>query len=373
MNGNRAAWTATAAGFCALVAALGIGRFGYTALLPAMRAEGLSDAAAGMVAAANLFGYMVASWAAGRTPAAWWRRGLVVALAVSAISTLGMAQIGFWPWLLWRAVGGVASAAAMVLAVGLMLESLAVTGHTDRTGYAFCGTGVGIALSGLVALGVADAAAAWLWLGGLAALAALPALIPAFATTPLAAPQVAAERRRDPAANVLALAYVLEGLGYSVAGTFLVAVVARAGGIALAGWSWCLAGLAAIPAYVIWRAVSLRFGIWQALGLAHLIQAAAIALPALSGSAPAALLSALGFGGTFLAISALTVAEGRRLGGIPEIGRLTAIFGVGQALGPLIAGWIAERQGSFALPLLLAAACVLAGGVVLYAHILRRK
>jgi predicted MFS family arabinose efflux permease len=39
---------------------------------------------------------------------------------------------------------------------------------------------------------------------------------------------------------------------------------------------------------------------------------------------------------------------------------MTAAFGVGQIVGPVVAGWIAERTGSFTLPTFMAAAALVA-------------
>lgn len=372
MTDRRAAIT-VAAGLSALALAMGIGRFGYTALLPAMQAEGLSDADAGVVAAANLFGYVFGSWAAGGTPSAWWRPGLLVCIVLSVSSTAAMAAGGFGSWLLWRALAGPASAGVFVLGVGLMLERLAALGRGDWGGFAFSGVGFGIAASGLVAFALADASAAWFALGALALAAALPAALLARPGGTHAAAPSAAPAAASPALGRLTAAYVLEGFGYSVAATFLVAVVARGGGLGLAAWAWAVAGLAAAPAFFVWRRVARRAGLWRALALAYAIQAVAIALPALSAAPAAALAAAIGFGGTFLAITALTVAEARHLGGMPEIGRITFLYGIGQALGPLLAGWLAEACGGFDAALVASGACVAVGAVILLSPNLRRS
>lgn len=374
MATRRTAAITVAAGLAALALAMGIGRFGYTALLPAMQAQGLSDADAGTVAAVNLFGYMIGSWAVGRTPPAWWPAGFVACVALSVISTFGMANPGFGSWLAWRAVAGPASAGVFVLGTGLMLERLADLDRSDWGGFAFSGVGLGIAVSGGVALAATDAASGWLVLGAAAALAALPAAGLArphrAAASAAAAPAAAAH---PSALRRLSAAYVLEGFGYSVAATFLVTVVARGGGLALGAWAWILAGLAAVPAFFVWRHAARRAGVWRALGLAYAIQAAAVALPALSTAPAAALVAALGFGGTFLVITALTVAEARRLGGVPAIGRVTFLYGIGQALGPLLAGRLAEALGSFDAALVASGTCIAAGAVILLSHRIRRS
>ena len=61
----------------------------------------------------------------------------------------------------------------------------------------------------------------------------------------------------------------------------------------------------------------------------------------------------------FTAITLFAVREARRLRGNAAaglIGYATASYGVGQILGPLFAAPLAQRTGSFAVPLLVAAA-----------------
>ena len=80
------------------------------------------------------------------------------------------------------------------------------------------------------------------------------------------------------------------------------------------------------------------------------------------------LFTAVTFGGTFLGIVTLVLTEGKRRMG-KEGGRaaafLTASFSVGHVLGPTIAGMLADRQGGFGQPLLLAAVSVILGGLLI--------
>jgi len=134
-----------------------------------------------------------------------------------------------------------------------------------------------------------------------------------------------------------------------------------------APFSWVAVGIAAAPSTLLWQQVARRMGVRQALVLAYAIQATGILVSMKATSVAEACLAAVFFGGTFLGIVALVMAEGNRRAG--SEGRraaaiLTACFGAGQVIGPPLAGMMADSQGSFATPLLLAALSVTVGGVL---------
>ena len=92
-----------------------------------------------------------------------------------------------------------------------------------------------------------------------------------------------------------------------------------------------------------------------------------VAWPTIAGFALGSLL----LGMPFTAITLFAVRDARRLRGNAAaglIGYATASYGVGQILGPLFAAPLAQRTGSFEVPLLVAAA-VLAVGSVLFAFV----
>ena len=107
------------AGMLTMAVVMGIGRFAFTPILPAMRdAFGLSPTDLGALASANYLGYLIGALAAATPVALRWRRqimqgGLVLVIAVTA----GMALTTSMPiWLLLRFVAGLASAGVFVFA-----------------------------------------------------------------------------------------------------------------------------------------------------------------------------------------------------------------------------------------------------------------
>jgi hypothetical protein len=258
----------------------------------------------------------------------------------------------------------------------MVLDALAHAGREHWAGWLYTGIGGGIAGSGLfVALthGAVAYDRQWLILGAVAA---------AFAILPFAklhdrdAPATAPAAAHAPAAGqvhwgpllALTAAYFLEGGGYIVTGTFLPAIMA-ADPVTQpwAGWAWTAAGIAAIPSGIFWVAFSRRFGLWAGLIAAHLAQASGIVLP-LSGTGIAGIASAMLFGGTFVGIVSLSFQLGRRLAAgasTKVVGLLTAVYGLGQILGPLAASQLAAASGHYDTGLAGAALAVLTGAGLL--------
>jgi predicted MFS family arabinose efflux permease len=375
-------------GILALAAAMGIGRFAYTPLLPAMReAAGLDPTQAGLLAAANYAGYLVgALLVAIAVPASARIRILMVsAIAVVATTALMAVTTNLAAWSVIRFVAGLASAGVLVLATGIVLDDLRRQGRASLSGWLFSGVGLGILVSGVV-VRLTRETLGWRgdWL--LLALLATAAIYPCWRWLPRAAQvqanSLATTSTQEPAsvpmkdhavpiAHVLLFtAYFLEGVGYIVTGTFLVAIVDSSPGLQGIGADvWIVVGLAVIPSVVLWAALAGRAGYARALAGAYLLQAIGVALP-IAGGGGAAFASAVLFGGTFAGITALTLTLGGHLEpgrSARLIGMLTAVFGLGQMIGPVLGGVIAHRAHNFAPALAAAAVCVLAGGVLMAA------
>ncbi|MBI5068004.1 MAG: YbfB/YjiJ family MFS transporter [Deltaproteobacteria bacterium] len=364
------------AGALALAAAMGIGRFAYTALLPAaQRALGIDDAVGGAIASVNLLGYLVGVLVARGLPQPARPRGLLTGLFLTALTTAGVAASGApLLWFALRFLSGVASGLVFVLATTAALD--AGPGSVPRPGTLYAGVGCGMAFSGALA-GLVPGSLGWqlpwLLLGGVAAalaLAAWPAL-----GAPLAHGPAAGGPASGPHGGLrlgfrrLGAAYFLEGLGYIVSGTFAVVAVRRTPGLeALAPWTWTLTGLAAAPSAPLWSALGRRIGLRGALVVAYLTQAAGMALPSVSNAAASAVVGAALFGSTFLGIVVLTMSAARLL--VPRalgraVGTLTALYGVGQIIGPIAAGALSQRLGDPRPAVLLASLAVAAGAALL--------
>ena len=365
-------------GMLAMAAALGIGRFVYTPILPVMMdALGWSKVDAGLVASANFLGYLIGALVAGRGVfAANPRRWLQIALVVSVMTTLGMALTDEMLVLSGlRFVGGVASAFVIICASTLVLEQLAVAGRGQLAGVHFAGVGVGIIVSAAVVAALAQSGAGWrsMWVvsGLVASLTALVAM--AFVKLAPASVSVAAKAQTavaTPGVASMVIAYGLFGFGYVITATFLVAIVRQTPEIRpLEPWIWMLFGFAAVPSVPMWQRLGLRMGLTKAFAVACLIEAAGVAASVEWVGVAGVCLAAVLLGGTFMGLTALGLMSGRALsGGRPQriIGMMSASFAAGQMIGPGVAGVLSERTGDFRAASLVAAAALLCAAVLAF-------
>lgn len=380
----------------ALAAAMGIGRFAFTPLLPMMLHDGVVDIATGSwLATANYAGYLAGAllymalpWLgrrAGGVPgnAALVRGGLVATVLLTAALALP------WPtvWPLMRLLAGVASAMVFLGTANWCMGRLAHLGRPALGGLIFCGPGLGIVATGLPT-GVM-VAAGWSAAAGWAVFALLAALLCALvwpvvqgaeapaagATGPAAAPALqrpaphpAAER------TLLAFAYGLAGLGYIVTATFL-PVIARAALPAGSVWPdlfWPIFGAGVALGALLSTRIAPTRDRRVLLAWAYALQAAAIALPLVWPGRAGFALGSLLLGLPFTAITFFALQEARHQwpqAAAGFTGLLTALYGIGQIAGPPMAAALLARAGSQAQGFewaLGVAGCVLLVGAGVY-------
>ena len=366
-------------GLLAMAAGMGIGRFVYTPILPLMISDlGWSKLDAGLVASSNFLGYMVGALVVGRPVfAASPRPWLLGALALSTATTVGMAMTSHLnAFMALRFISGVSSAFVIICSSTLVLERLAVAGRGQLSAIHFGGVGAGIVVSAAIVAVQSHSQAGWetMWLAtGLAALAStlfVAALIPAVEALPATAtarPQPAGQSQL----TGIAVAHGLFGFGYVITATFLVAIVRETPSIRpLEPVIWVLVGLATIPSVPVWQWLGRRIGLLRAYAVACLIQAAGVAASVEWVSTTGICVSAILLGGTFMGLTALGLMSARELSGErPQraIGLTTASFGLGQMVGPTVAGILSEHFGSLRAASLLAAAALVAGAMLAFA------
>lgn len=366
MRHTRSPLATIAGAIIALAAAMGLGRFAFTQVLPPMVEQlHLSALAAAWIAAANFLGYLIGALVAAYLCARYnERRVAVLALLALALTLAATALDGATTWLLiMRFAAGIESAIIFV-AIGILVFE---TMERSTAMIAFGGIGVGIfggaaLLAPLVAQGPWQQGWYAIAIATLAAGAAVSKLIPPI--TSRAATGISITRGL--ALRFVDAAYFLQGVGYIVFATFAVLyLVERGDSRVAANAAWLAVGVGAAIGPWLSGVLAAQMNARRALLAIQCLQAVATVVFALA-PLPAPLLAALVFGACFPATAPLSTAiyiEIDRRDGARGLGWLTFVFSIGQIVGPLVAGPIAQRSGDFRLALLLSAAALAAAMV----------
>lgn len=346
----------------ALAVAMGFGRFAFTGMYPLMVRDGAMSVATGSLAAsANYAGYLLGALLAARiahAKAGFWSRvalaGTVVSLAALALPLPAAVLI------VVRFASGVLSALALVSAASWLLH---VRGRHDGAPLMFSGVGIGIVISAeLIAMGnVAQWHSLALWF----ALAVGALVLSGLAWQALrlqargadaSAASVAPQGTLGPAP--LIASYGLAGFGYIITATYLPLFVRDALGPIDPIHVWAVFGLGAAPSCFLWHAVHERLGTRRAMQWNLGVQAIGVVLPALSHTAWAYLASAVLVGGTFMGTVTIAAPAARRLAhrvNFNLFAVMTAAYGVGQIVGPLVSAALMHGGSNFGEPLGIAA------------------
>jgi len=364
------------AGLIAMAAAIGVGRFVYTPILPPMiEALHLSKSEAGLIASANFLGYLVGALIAAMPSLAGSRRSrLLAALATSAFTTAAMGlTTTLTAFVVLRFIAGIASAFGLILSTSIVLERLATAGRGGLSALHFAGVGVGIAVSAALVAELLRLGLTWrmLWLasGGLtvAALVAAAWLLPD-ASAAVSVRSGSAGSAADAGLSRLIVAYGLFGFGYVITATFLVAIVRGTPAIqTLEPVTWIIFGAAAVPSVALWTFFAGRFGIAATFAVASVVEAAGVLASVAWQSTPGVFLAAVLVGGTFMGLTALGLSGARdRAEGDPHrvLALMTVGFGAGQIVGPLFAGIVVDLTGSFVAPSIAAALALLVAAIL---------
>ena len=362
-------------GMLALVVAMGIGRFVYTPILPMMIEEiGLSTSQAGMIASSNYAGYLLGAIIAATSLVKGSRRTWMLgALMASALTTLFMSWANsYLQFIVLRFAAGLFSAWVLVFASALILDRLIQAGRGQLSTMHFAGVGLGIIAASILTAFAATAAGGWsnAWLyNGILALILVVAVIYLVADDKPRESfdnRVASGNRRP--IKWLLSAYGLFGFGYVITATFIIQMVRSSNfSLAIETWVWILVGMAAIPSVWFWTKVAGRLGNSRAFAIACICEAFGVAASVLFVNLGGLIFAAIFLGGTFMGITALGLVEARTRS-MDDPGRslamMTAAFGLGQIIGPIMAGYMHDASGSFLLPTLLACAALMLAAIL---------
>ncbi|MFF0271644.1 YbfB/YjiJ family MFS transporter [Kribbella sp. NPDC004536] len=363
-GGRVKRWALVGRGAAALAGGMGIGRFAYTPILPMMHAQaGLTPGLGAALATANYTGYLAGAVAAVAAPRLVHSRWTLRLALLVLTATLALMPVDSSLWLTLRLIAGIASALVFVIAVSAVLPRLS----SHHVGWTFGGVGAGIALSGAVLAGGNWRTAWWI-----TAVLTLACTVPAWNLTGSRPTSSVAPGRRSRHFNALLTSYTLEGIGYIIAGTFLVAAINETASGPVGNSAWIVVGLAAVPSTAFWAALSRRWSRSTLLLSALILQALGIALPTVVHGVAAALISAALFGATFLGVANLAIALGTELQVPQAVAVLTVGYSLGQLIGPLAVGPLLHNGYHQALLVSAAVVALAAIAALLVRHPARR-
>lgn len=361
----------------------GFARFGYALLLTAMQRDlDWNYAQAGLINSANALGYLAGSLAVGPVVARWGAPRVVrislLAVACSLITTGLFDHIAML--ILSRVISGAGAGLFYIAGVAVVLALDSSQRSDLPVAVYYAGPGIGIALSGLLIpfiLGPLgwDWHAAWIALGVLGLLSLVAVEVPLRTTRRVTSTQAMAAgegvlvlndyRRLWPAL----VAYTLFGLGYIGYMTFVVAFLGSINvAPVLVQAFWVLLGVCAACSGFTWRPLVRRLRPHIALCLVMATLALATILPVVLAQDWSFVLSAALFGSTFLAVVTVVTAQVRIL--LPRarwtamLGNATALFALGQLVGPTLTGIVADMRGGLAIGLLGSAAIIGLGALI---------
>ncbi|WP_419913667.1 YbfB/YjiJ family MFS transporter [Hoeflea sp.] len=360
-----------AGGLVTMAVAMGLGRFVYTPLLPdLMQGLALNATDAGLIASANYVGYLLGAILA----AYGWAAGIERLVFISGLiaTTLLLAAVPFADGVLAasaiRFVAGIASAFGMIFVTTIVFSHFDRADRHDLQAVHFSGVGIGMIISAVLLLVLLRLDAPWQT--GWYASAALALLGTLFAATIIRSEPVrSANGKREPPLVwnrplvLLSLAYGLFGIGYIVTATFLVAIVrGDVGQSPLEGWVWMATGAAAAVSLFAWAPFRRRFSLFAAFSVGCIVEAVGVAVSVLVPLPFGPFVGGMLLGATFVAITAFGLQAGRFLAGQSPrraLAIMTACFGTGQIIGPIIAGYLADLSGNYTSGSLVAAAALI--------------
>lgn len=384
-------------GLLTTIASHGFGRMAYTIILPAMK-DGLklNYTQLGLLGTGNFIGYLIMAIIGGFLASRFGIRIVItfalLLMGITMVLTGISNSFGFA--FSMRLFSGLGNGAAFVPTMALGSVWFAIRRRGFATGIVISGIGLGTFLSGIIVppilskYGTDGWRFAWYILGVVILLIAiivflfirdnpgemniLPVGVKEKDDITSAVPDKVSSIRWNTVYKLgsiwyLGLVYFFYGLSYIIYMIFFAAYLVKEIGLtqSFAGGLWAMVGGLSIFCGVIWGSISDRLGRGIGSALAYLVLGLSYIIFALIKVKFGFYLSAVLFGLTAWSIPTIMAAAagdfvGPRLAPA-GLGFATLFFGIGQALGPAIGGYLADVSKSFTIPFLVAGGISLLG------------
>ena len=377
------AWAVMTIAFLAVFGAIGLGRFGYSAILPVMQAQlGLTSQQAGALASWNLGGYVVFAVLGGALSSRFGVRAIAsIGLLVAA---LGMALTGLADGLVSvgaRLISGFGGGLVLVPCTALMSAWFPASRRGLASGIVSSGMALGLIVSGplvprvMTAGGESGWRYAWFLLAGVVFVLSLANPL-VMRNRPVKIVRHEAIEPghlewcrviKSPYSWHLGLIYMFWGYAYMTYFVFLQKRLIGDLGFSpsAAGNVFMILGIASLACGLLWGSVSDRIGRKYVMTIMLAAEGAASALFAFASQTPYVVLSAVVFGLTAVGfVGIMGAACGDRFGADlapTALGFVTLFVGVGQAAGPIVAGMLQDIYGSLTPALIVSSAVFVVG------------
>lgn len=364
-------------GFSAFLVGIGIGRFGYPAIIPALVAEGWTTPFIAHVAAAsNLAGYILGALAGIALMRAFGPRATIIGALWVTVASFLFSAVPLPGWLFagMRFVSGVTGAVLMVAVAPMITASVDPARRGRATGLAFSGIGCGIIASGLLVPLLARFGLGAAWLGFGAVLAAASALATAMLPRVIAAPAPSRDsegaRRWSPALIGLACVYASVAIGFVPHTVIFVDYVARVLGRGLdaGGLIWGVTGCGAIISPILLGRLADRIGFAPTMRLTFSALVVGTVLAASFDTLWILAVTAFIAGSVGVTSALVTVARLRELVDADRQttiwAQFTVVFGLGQSASAYATSGLLAWTGNYPLLFILAGMVVVVGLVI---------
>jgi sugar phosphate permease len=397
-------WIVIFMGLLTTIAAHGFGRLSYTIILPAMK-DGLqfNYTQLGLLGTGNFIGYLAMAIIGGFLAARFGTR-IVITLALILMGVTmvltGLAN-SFGFAFAMRLLTGLGNGASYVPAMALGSVWFATQRRGFATGIVSAGIGTGTFISGLLVPPILTAFGhngwrySWYILGCI--VLAISGIVYSFvrsrpeekglaqvdAVAAARSPAVAQDEKKVSTlqwtgvikmGNIwyLGVVYFFYGFSYINYIVFFAAYLVKEMGYTqqAAGGLWALVGGLSVSCGVIWGGISDKIGRNKGAALAYLVLGFSYIIYALVKAPFGFYLSAVVFGLTAWSIPTIMAATAGDFVG-PKLapaglGFITLFFGIGQALGPAVGGFLADATQSFTTAFLVAGGVSLVGMILAF-------